>query len=124
MKSFRRTIIGKHALVLAARGETELASQIFVYDQIREIRMSLKDLEVKVLMTYDEAFYRVFIIKPKDDTEESRKNAEETVLKFYNDLLNASMKLTPEELENIKKQQEIAAKNAQEAQDKNNAQKK
>ncbi len=115
MKSFRRTIIGKHALVLAARGENELASQIFVYDQMREVRVDIKGLEVKVLMNYDEAYYRVFIIKPQDDTEESRKQAEEVVMKFYNDLLNAAMKLTPEELENIKKQQEEQTRKIQEA---------
>lgn len=104
MKSLRRTIISKHGLILAAKGETELASQIFVYDLMREIRMDITKLEVKILMTYDEAFYRVFSVKPKDDTEEAKKEAEMVVAKFYNDLLNASMKLTPEEIENIRKQ--------------------
>ena len=106
MKPFRRTIIGKHALVLVARGELELASQIFVYDQLREIRLNLEDFEVKVLMSYDESYYRVFIVKPKDDTEEEKKKANDQVIKFYNDLLNATMKLTTEELENIRKQQQ------------------
>ncbi len=106
MKPLRRTIIGKHALVLAAKGENELASQIFVYDHLREIRVDIRELEVKVLMNYDESYYRVFKIKLNNENDENeRKKAEETVLKFYNDLLNVTMKLTNEELENIRKQQ-------------------
>lgn len=116
MKPFRRTVIGKHALVLAAKGNTELASQVFVYDQIREIRVDLKKLEVKVLMTYDESFYRVFIVKAENETEDARKNAESIVIKFYNDLLNATMKLTPEELQNIKKQHDEQIKKIKELQ--------
>ncbi len=107
MKPLRRTIIGKHALVLAAKGENELASQIFVYDHLREIRADIKDLEVKVLMNYDESYYRVFKIKLNNENDsEERKKAEQTILKFYNDLLNVTMKLTNDELENIRKQQQ------------------
>ena len=106
MNNFRRTVIGRHALIIAARGESELASQIFNYDFIREVRLDLEILEVKVLMTYDDAFFRVFSIKPKDEKKESLKEAQDMVIKFYNDLINASMKLTKEELENIRKQQE------------------
>jgi hypothetical protein len=111
----RQTVIGKHALILVARGETEIASQIFVYDHIREVRVDLKNLEVKVLMNYDDAFFRVFSIKPQSDSEEHAKHAQQVVLKFYNDLVNASIKLTPEEAKHLKEQQEAAKAKAQEA---------
>ncbi len=100
-------IIGKHALILIASGQKEIASQVFVYDRIREIRADVELLEVKVLMTYDEAFHRVF--KVEIDKNMNKSQAKTLVLNFYNNLLNATMKLTEEEVENIKKQREAQA---------------
>lgn len=96
-------IIGKHALLIAAKGNVELAAQIFVYDQMREVRLDLEKLEVRVLMTYDKDYFRVFSVKVNDNINMER--AKELVLNFYNNLLNASMKLTKEEIENLRKQQ-------------------
>lgn len=112
----RQTVIGKHALVLIARGDTEIASQIFVYDHMREIRIDIKNFEVKVLMNYDEAYFRVFSVKPHSEAPEDQEKAKEIVLKFYNDLVNASIKLTPEEAKHLKKQQEEARNRALEKQ--------
>lgn len=99
-------IIGKNQLIIVASSEKEIASQLFNYDDIREIRVSVQDLEVKLLMNYDEAYHRVFKYIPRDTSIEEKQKAEQTVLRFYNDLINASMRFTKEELENIKKQQE------------------
>jgi len=110
----RKTIIGKHALIQVAQGQKEIAAQLFVYDQIREIRVDMEKFEVKVLMTYDEAYFRVFAAKP-EETEEGKEKAKTAVLKFYTELVNASMKLTDEEKENLKKQAEARAKQMQEA---------
>ncbi len=97
-------LISKHALILMARGEKEIASQVFVYDHMREIRADIKELEVKVLMDYDQNYHRVFKVDVKDDAD--RPRATKMVLDFYNNLLNASMKLTDEEIENLKTQRE------------------
>lgn len=98
-------IIAKHALIIAAKGNTELASQIFVYDQIREIRVDFEKLEVRVLMAYDKDYFRVFSVKPNENITEEK--AKELVFNFYNNLLNASMKLTPEEVKHLKAQKQI-----------------
>ncbi len=97
-------IIGKNALILMARGKTEIASQIFVYNQIREVRVNIDLLEVKVLMLGDDSYHRVF----KVETSETLpiEKARTLVLSFYNNLLNASMKLSKEEIDSIKKQRE------------------
>ncbi|BDU67587.1 MAG: hypothetical protein TYPL_2400 [Candidatus Tyloplasma litorale] len=94
-------IIGKHALILTGRGKTEIASQIFVYDHIREVRVDIEKLEVKVLMNYDEAYFRVY--KVEITKELNKEAAVKMVLDFYSKLLNASMKFSKEELENLEK---------------------
>lgn len=98
--------MSKHSLILLAKGDVEIAAQLFNYDQIREIRADLKKFEVKILMNYDEAYYRVFSVKPKDESEEEIKKAEDAVIKFHANLINASMKLTPEEIKQVQKMQE------------------
>lgn len=95
-------IIGKHALIVAARGNTEMAAQVFVYDQIREIRLNLEKLEVRILMTYDKDYFKVFSINNENIPKE---RAIELTSNFYNNLLNASMKLSEEEIENLRKHQ-------------------
>ncbi|NQX83250.1 MAG: hypothetical protein HRS50_00855 [Mycoplasmataceae bacterium] len=102
-------IIGKHALILIAKGEKEIASQIFVYNHIREIRVDIENLEVKVLMSYDSSYFRV--LKITSTKILSKEKALNIVIDFYNNLLNASIKLTPEEIENIKSQRESQKKN-------------
>lgn len=97
-------IIGKHALILVARGQNEIASQIFVYDHIREIRADITTLEVKVLMDYDTSFFRVFKVIPTKELD--KEKATKLIIDFYNNLLNASMKLTAEEVQNIRLQRE------------------
>ncbi len=97
-------IIGKHALIIAAKGNTELAAQIFVYDQIREVRVDVEKFEVRVLMAYDKDYFRVFSVQPNENV--TAEKARELVINFYNNLLNASMKLTPEEVANLKVQQQ------------------
>lgn len=95
-------IIGKHALILVAKGQKEIAAQIFVYDHFREIRVDIEKLEVKILMDYDDSYFRVFrMIIEKEITKEM---AVKQTLDFYNNVLNASMKLTKEEVKNIKEQ--------------------
>ncbi|RKX65639.1 MAG: hypothetical protein DRP42_04410 [Tenericutes bacterium] len=115
-KQARHTFVGKSALVLTARGENEAASQIFNYESMREIRIDLVELEVKVLMTYDESYFRVFKITAKDESPEALEVAKKQILKFYNDLLNASMRLTKEEVDAIKKRQEEMIAKAKEDQ--------
>lgn len=97
-------LIGKHALVIAAKGQTELAAQVFVYDQIREVRADLEKLEVRVLMAYDKDYFRVFSVKPSETL--TVEKAKEIVINFYNNLLNASIKLSDEELKHLREQQE------------------
>ncbi len=97
-------IIAKHALILIAKGRKEIASQIFVYDHIREIRVDTEELEVRVLMDYDDSYFRVFRVEINDNLTEEK--AKKLVIDFYNNLLNASMKLTEEEISNIKNQRE------------------
>ncbi len=110
-KQRKQTIVGKNALVIAAAGEKKMAAQIFNYDHVKEIRLDLDTFEVKVLMDYDEAYYRVYSANPDKNNKEQVKHASETITKFYNDLVNASMKLTKEEADNIKKQRkEISEK--------------
>jgi hypothetical protein len=114
MKQRRQTVIGKSALVIAATSEKNMAAQIFNYDDVREVRLDMDSLEVKLLMKYDEAYFRVYSIKPQNNTDEAMKAAQAQIMKFYNDLVNASMKITKEELETIQKQREEFAKKAQE----------
>ncbi len=92
-------IISKHALILMGRGNTEIAAQIFVYDHMREIRVDLEQLEVKVLMDYDTAYHRVFKVEVNENL--TKEEATKLVMDFYNNLLNASMKLSDEERANI-----------------------
>lgn len=106
MENFRRIFMSKHSLILLAKGDVEIAAQLFSYDQIREIRADLKTFEVKILMNYDEAYYRVFSVKPKDESKEEIDKAESAVIKFHANLVNASMKLTPEEIKQIQKVQQ------------------
>jgi len=105
-------IIGKNSLVLVAQGQKQLAAQIFNYDQIREIRMDFDDLEVKVLLFCDDSYHRVFKIELSDqmDFEEAKK----LTFNFYNNFLNASMKLSKEEIDNLKKQKEEMTKKIKE----------
>lgn len=109
----RNTIIGKKALLISARGETELAAQMFYYDQIREVRLDKKNNEVKLLMTYDDSYFRVFQVFPVDESESSSKDVEQKLLKFYNDLLYSAMGFTQEEVENLNAQVEKQRKEAQ-----------
>ncbi len=102
----KNTIIGKSSLLLTARGTKELAAQIFNYDLMREVRLDLENNEVKVLMTYDDSYYRVFQLFPQTNTPEEKQEIEKRLLGFYNDLLHASMKLTAEEVERLNKQVE------------------
>lgn len=101
-------IIGKHALIIAAKGQTELAAQVFVYDQIREVRVDLEKLEVRVLMAYDKDYFRVFSVSTNENITEER--GKELVLNFYNNLLNAAMKLSPEEIANLRNQKAMTEK--------------
>lgn len=105
MENFRRIFMSKNSLILLAKGDVEIAAQIFNYEQIREIRADLKKFEVKILMNYDESYYRVFSVNPKDQTEEELKKAEDEIIKFHANLVNASMKLTPDEVKKIQKLQ-------------------
>ncbi len=113
----KHTVIGKHALVLHARGEKEIAAQFFVYDFIREVRVDLENLEVKVLMNYDAAYFRVFQINKPEDASKIEE-AEKEILGFYNGLVNASMKLTQEEKTHLQKQQKEAMQKMKAAQEK------
>jgi hypothetical protein len=115
----KRRILGRHALAVSISGQNAGATQIYNYDQIREIRLDIENLEVQVLMTYEEAYIRVFDVPFKEKlNEEQLKEAKGRVLKFYNDLITASLKFTPEEIENIKKQQEELQNKIKEAQEK------
>lgn len=97
----RRTIIGSKALMLAARGEKEMAAQIFDYTLIREVRADLDELEVKILTTYDDSFYRIFKVKLEEHTEEKIEEGRKLLIKFYNDLLNATMRFSKEEMKQL-----------------------
>ena len=108
----RNTIIGKNSLLISARGQKELAAQIFNYDLVREVRLDIDNKEIKLLMTYDESYFRVFQTFAKDETEDSNKEAQDKLIKFYNDLLYAAMKLTKEEVENLNNQIEFQKKEA------------
>ncbi len=114
MNVMKRSIIAKEALFLLAKSETQLASQIFAYDLIREIRVDLKKLEVKVLMTYDEAYFKVYDINLNNESE--RQEAENIITNFYNNLNNAVMRLTKEDVERIKQQNEARMKEVEEKQ--------
>ncbi len=114
----RNTIIGKKALLISARGEVELAAQLFYYEQVREVRLDTKNNEIKLLMNYDESYFRVFQTFPENDTEEAKKESTNKLLKFYNDLLYAAMSFTKEEVESLnsqieKQRQEQLEKNSE-----------
>jgi hypothetical protein len=111
-----RRILGKSALAITLSGPTAGAAQIYNYDHIREVRMDLEKLEVTVLMTYEDAYQRVFNVDAINLTEEQREIVKKQVLKFYNDLITASMKFTNEEIDNLKKQHENLKKKIEEAQ--------
>lgn len=102
----RQTVIGKNALVIAGIGDKQMAAQIFNYSDVREVRLDLEKFEVKLLMNYDEAYFRVYTANPKLDNAEQVAKASQVLTKFYNDLINASMRLTSEEMKNIIKQRE------------------
>ena len=100
----KNTIIGKSALLITARGKTEVAAQVFNYDSLREVRLDMENREIKILMNYDQSYYRVFQVQPAEDNEKAIEEANQKLFKFYNDLLYAAMKLTKEEVENLNKQ--------------------
>ncbi len=106
-------VVSKHALILMGRGQTEIAAQVFVYDHMREIRADLENLEVKVLMDYDTSYHRVFKVEVNEKI--TKEEAMKLVLDFYNNLLNASMKLTDEEKENLLAQRKAQAEKVKEA---------
>ncbi len=106
-------IISKHSLIVMGRGNTEIAAQVFVYDQIREIRADLEKLEVRVLMSNEDHFHRVFKAEVNDKL--TKEQAAKLVIDFYNNLLNASMKLTEEERSNLVNQRKIQVEKIQEA---------
>ncbi len=106
-------VVSKHALILMGRGNTEIAAQVFVYDHMREIRADLENFEVKVLMDYDTSYHRVFKVEVNDKI--TKEEAAKLVLDFYNNLLNASMKLTDEEKENLLAQRKAQAEKIKEA---------
>lgn len=106
-------IVSKHALILMGRGNTEIAAQIFVYDHMREIRVDLEQLEVRVLMDYDTAYHRVFKVELNENM--TKEEATKLVLDFYNNLLNASMKLSDEERANILSQRKAHFEKIKEA---------
>ncbi len=112
MKGTQR-VISKHALILMGRGETEVAAQVFVYDQMREIRADIEQLEVKVLMSNETHFNRVFKVEVNDKI--TKEQAVKLVLDFYNNLLSASMKLTDEEKQNLANQRKAQVEKIQEA---------
>lgn len=106
----RQTVIGKNALVIAGVSEKQMAAQVFNYSDVREVRLDLENFEVKLLMNYDDAYFRVYSSSPDMEKEDQVVKATQMTTKFYNDLINASMRLSKDELENIKKQRE-AVKN-------------
>lgn len=114
-------IIGKNALILVAKGKKEIASQIFVYDHIREIRVDTEEFEVKILMDYDDSYFRV--LKVNLNEKISEKEALKISLDFYNNLLNASMKLSKEEMESFKNQRINQIKKFKELSEKNTKEK-
>ncbi len=106
-------VVSKHALILMGRGQTEIAAQIFVYDHMREIRVDLENLEVKVLMNYDSAFHRVFKVEVNEKM--TKEQATKLTLDFYNNLLNASMKLSEEEMKNLAEQRKASVEKMKES---------
>ena len=110
-----RRILGKNSLAITLSGPTSGAAQIFNYDQMREVRMDLDKLQVTVLMTYDDSYFRVYNIDKNIVPKEQLTEAKGSVAKFYNDLITAAMKFTPEELENLRKQEEEVKKQIEEA---------
>jgi hypothetical protein len=117
MATAKRRILGRNALAITVSGPTAGAAQIFNYDMIREIRMDLEELDVKVLTTYDRDYLRVFKIENAEMlNEEQLKQARGQVLKFYNDLITASMKFSKEEIENLTKQQQALKEKMEAAQ--------
>lgn len=102
----RQTVIGKKALVIAGVGEAQMAAQIFNYSDVREVRLDMDTMEVKLLMNYDDAYFRVYSATPDMKNAEQVAKATEMVTKFYNDLINASMRLSEEEMKNIKAQRD------------------
>ncbi len=106
-------VVSKHALILMGRGNTEIAAQIFVYDHMREIRVDLENLEVKVLMDYDQNYFRVFKVEVNENL--TKEAATKLVLDFYNNLLNASMKLSDEEMKNLAEQRKAQFERIKEA---------
>ncbi len=100
----KNTIIGKSALLITARGQKEVAAQVFNYDSLREVRLDMENKEIKILMNYDQSYYRVFQVQADETNEKAVEEANQKLFKFYNDLLYAAMKLTKEEVENLNKQ--------------------
>ncbi len=106
-------VVSKHALILMGRGQTEIAAQIFVYDHMREIRVDMENLEVKVLMDYDTAYHRVFKVDVNENM--TKEQGVKLTLDFYNNLLNASMKLSEEEMKNLAEQRKAQFEKMKEA---------
>lgn len=122
----KQRLILKNALIINARGTKEIASQIFRYDKMREVRLDLDKLEVKVLMSYDESYFRV--INDKDIKQSSGEKSKDEIVRklmtFYNQLLSSAMQLSPEEMENLKKQREALNKKVEESKNKTEIKKK
>ncbi len=112
-------VVAKHALILMGRGQKEIAAQIFVYDHMREIRVDIENFEVKVLMDYDPNFHRVFKVDVNENI--TKEQAIKLTLDFYNNLLNASMKLSEEEMKNLAEQRKAQFEKMKEAAENANA---
>ena len=95
-------IIGKKSLTIVVTGEKELAAQIFAYEKFKEVRLDLSNWEVKILMDYDEAYYKVFKIEPSEELPEEK--CKEIIIQFYNNLLNSAMRLSEQEMKNLQNQ--------------------
>lgn len=95
----KSVIFGREALTISARGQKEYATQVFNYNHIREIRLDIEKNEVKILTTFDDAYYRVF----SDNSEKAKENA----LFFYNSLMNATLRLEKKDIENLKNNKKV-----------------
>ncbi len=116
----KKTILGKNSLILIAQGEKEVAAQIFQFDKIREVRVNTETLEVRLLMTFDESYFRVYNIALAEDVSaEDKAKARANVLKFYNDLLNAASQFTSDDLKNFAKQEKSRIEEFKKAQAEN-----
>lgn len=97
----RRVIISKNNLIVNAIGSVEIATQIFNYKLIQEVRLDRKNKEVKILLYNGDAFYRVYKVAENDKRDEAKKVEELNV--FYNRLVATIVKLSKEEQDNLSK---------------------